>query len=478
LNEKVGEFWYDLVLVCEDNPIINLELIECELGKTGSKFVTLENPTGQELPIDYMSSNPTNFEIIPDKIMIPPYESSKVCIQYSPSNLDIIENGTITFENEDVGKWEYYCEGKGLLPTLMEPQPISTSVGNSTSSMLSFKNPFRESTTVMVNLETDDPSIFTLLLKRNKFSIGPMGILQIPYSFSPQTMTETKATIIVNMSKTLVWRYPIRGIAESASTSIDFHFKTKSRKPLKESIKIRLPGFEDLSPDDVFTYEVNVLNPNNKSFVDKSVLFEQLKDTLFSSDDELEFTLRFEPLRPFKANTEFIIHKSSGGRWKFNAIFEASEPEADDVIIINSPLQKTSSVSFKLTNYLRSYAEFQAFFTADSAAEFVIYPKSGMLEPYGKEGTNFIVSFTPTEYGKAKVGKLMIQTEEMQWSYEVRGSHPQYKIPEVQAGKFIHNKLSKNILKVLKERHDVKKNFLKENLKKVKNSPQKQRKHD
>lgn len=28
LNEKVGEFWYDLVLSCEDNPVINLDLIE------------------------------------------------------------------------------------------------------------------------------------------------------------------------------------------------------------------------------------------------------------------------------------------------------------------------------------------------------------------------------------------------------------------------------------------------------------------
>jgi len=440
LNEKVGEFWYDLVLTCEDNPIINLDLIECELGKNGVRYVDLENPTGHELHIDYSCTNPTNFEVIPEKVIIPPYESAKVCIQYSPSNLDIIENGSVIFENEDVGKWEYYCEGKGLLPTLMEPQPISTSVGNSTSAMLSFKNPFREPTTVMVSLETDDTSIFTLLLKRNKFNIGPMGILQIPYSFSPQTMTEAKATIIVNMSKTLVWKYPIRGIAESASTSIDFHFKTKSRKPLKESIKIRLPGFEDLAADDVFTHEINVLNPVYKSFVEKSVLFEQLNDTLETADDELEFTLRFEPLRPFKANAELVIYKSTGGRWKFNAIFEASDPEPDDVIIIQSPLHKTSSVSFKLTNYLRSYAEFQAYFTADSAAEFVVYPKSGMLESYGKEGTNFIISFTPTEYGKPNIGRLIIQTEEMQWSYEVRGSHPQYKIPEVKGGRFINNK--------------------------------------
>jgi hypothetical protein len=75
--------------------------------------------------------------------------------------------------------------GKGLLPTIMEPQPISTAVGNNTSSMLTFKNPFREPSTVNVVLEADDQKIFSLLLKRNKFNIGPLAILQIPYSFSP-----------------------------------------------------------------------------------------------------------------------------------------------------------------------------------------------------------------------------------------------------------------------------------------------------
>ena len=154
--------------------------------------------------------------------------------------------------------------------------------------------------------------------------------------------------------------------------------------------------------------------------------------------------MRFEPLRPFKTNGEFIVYKSSGGRWKFNLVFESTDPEVDDVIIIQSPLHKTSSVSFKLTNHMRTFAEFNSFFTPDSAAEFVVYPKTGLLEPYGKEGTNFVVSFTPTEYGKAKVGKLVIQTEEMQWTYEIRGSHPQYKIPEVGGGR-INNKLSKDI---------------------------------
>lgn len=47
-------------------------------------------------------------------------------------------------------------------------------------------------------------------------------------------MTESKATIVVSMSKQLVWKYPLMGIAESASSQIDYYFKTRARKPLDE----------------------------------------------------------------------------------------------------------------------------------------------------------------------------------------------------------------------------------------------------
>jgi len=35
-------------------------------------------------------------------------------------------------------------------------------------------------------------------------------------------------------------------------------------------------------------------------------------------------------------------------------------------------------------------------------------PKSGDLEHYGREGTTFVISFTPIEYGKIRRGKLII----------------------------------------------------------------------
>jgi hypothetical protein len=149
--------------------------------------------------------------------------------------------------------------------------------------------------------------------------------------------------------------------------------------------------------------------------IDRSVAIELGKSTLDRVDEPLVCVVKFEPLRPFKMPCDLFVTKGSGGRWRFNAVFEATEADVDDVIEIKSPLHKTSSVSFRLCNHTRVYADFQAFFTHDSATEFSIYPKSGVLEPFGKEGTNFIVSFTPTEYGKNKIGKLIIQTEEMQW---------------------------------------------------------------
>ena len=63
---------------------------------------------------------------------------------------------------------------------------------------------------------------------------------------------------------------------------------------------------------------------------------------------------------------------------------------------------------------------------------------------------------------------MVIQTEEMQWTYEIRGSHPQYKIPEVGGGR-IKNKLSADVVRQMKAKQAAKKNFLKENLRTTQN---------
>eukprot|EP00744_Colponema_vietnamica_P002583 GILI01004025.1.p2 GENE.GILI01004025.1~~GILI01004025.1.p2 ORF type:complete len:196 (+),score=74.20 GILI01004025.1:2-589(+) len=182
-----------------------------------------------------------------------------------------------------------------------------------------------------------------------------------------------------------------------------------------------------------------------------------------AADPRLDFKVTLEPLRPMRVPGELVIEKDSGGRWRYDLLLEALEPDIDDVIHMEAALQRPSSVSFRLTNHFPAYAEFTAFFTPESSFEFTVTPTSGILEPLGSEGTNLIVSFTPTEYGKTRIGRLVIQTEEMQWSYEVRGTHPHYVAPVIH-GTRIDNRLREDVESKL--RQPVRsKNYLKENMK-------------
>merc|ERR1719171_2147341 len=175
--------------------------------------------------------------------------------------------------------------------------------------------------------------------------------------------------------------------------------------------------------------------------------------------------VNFHPLRPFVAICNLVITKSSGGRWRFDVKLEATEPEVDDIIPIQSPLNKPASVAFRLCNHINAYAEFDAFFDAESAYEFTVQPTAGVLEPAGTNGTTFIITYKPTEYGKPVQGKLIIQTEDVFWSYLVKGTHPKYTAPVAEKAK-VNTRLSKDMQVQLAQASSSKrkKNFMKANI--------------
>lgn len=139
----------------------------------------------------------------------------------------------------------------------------------------------------------------------------------------------------------------------------------------------------------------------------------------------------------------------------------------DDVITIECGLNKTESVTFRLNNVFAQPAAFRAFYTPDSPLDFAVNPacvipysfssklfphrfpfvfilfalfsldvewgrslfgyslhadwltafpsdREGVLSPYNGEGTQFVVSFHASSYGKPPVGCLVIETDEMQ----------------------------------------------------------------
>lgn len=180
--------------------------------------------------------------------------------------------------------------------------------------------------------------------------------------------------------------------------------------------------------EEAFTYDLDVVEEDAEQLA-RSLIITPMQRSL--GGGSLRISLDWRPLRPIRSSCALIVRKSSGGRWRYELALEAGDPEPDDVIHIEAAINKTSAVSFRLTNVFASETNFQAFFTSESPSVFTVAPVAGVLPRAGTPGNLFTVAYTPIEYGKPMRGMLVILSDEMQWSYEVRGAHPQYQAPVV-----------------------------------------------
>jgi len=179
-----------------------------------------------------------------------------------------------------------------------------------------------------------------------------------------------------------------------------------------------------------------------------NLLIRKKMDANDINNKKLPLDIKFYPLRPFKTDIEFILRKKSGGQWIYNIILESTEPDPDDIIYIKSALGKQSFVAFKLQNIFTKDAKFIAYFSHDSSSEFSVSPREGTLDQSGREGTQFIICYLPVEYGKIKIGKLIVETDEVEWIFEVRGSHLDYKPPEIKTTHFLEQTKSSENRKI------------------------------
>ena len=66
---------------------------------------------------------------------------------------------------------------------------------------------------------------------------------------------------------------------------------------------------------------------------------------------------------------------------RYKILLESTEPEPLDKIFITSPLNVTTTVRFLLSIDNKGGEKFTAEFTYNSASEFTVIPKTGILEP-------------------------------------------------------------------------------------------------
>ncbi|XP_053397416.1 cilia- and flagella-associated protein 47-like isoform X4 [Mercenaria mercenaria] len=358
--------------------------------------------------------------------------------------------------------------------------------------MLRDKNSTLEETLEGSPSEENSPFCL-LLKRKGGIRVGPKSTLDIPVCFAPTEMKmyEAICTVIVTredgekwqyaprdtqgyqLSRTgsegvseVRWVFPIQGIPESRPIKESYGavIECKARDRLEERLEVTLAGVapvtsgpqrsiytrsitpknespklpdgivvgETLAVAEEFTYELSYKDPETKENLQNSValkLVRQHRDTA-SGLVVLVFNVIFNPFRTMDYGVTLEVKASQGGVWKFPIRFLALEPPVDDLIDIEATgLGKESSVGFRLTSQTKYPLQYNAYFSAGSDPEFTISPATGELLPLGSNGTLVRVGFCPSVYGKIYTGKLIIQTPDMQWSYNVRGVLPDYAPP-------------------------------------------------
>lgn len=436
LNDRVGEFWYRLNLSAAPAEPTRLDALECAVGARTSTTVCVENPLNREITLATSVANRSNFLVEPS-ITIGPYGSEDVEIQYVPSEIGIEQDSTVVLRHDVLGDWEYVATGRGTPPGTMNEHTPSAIVGEPASYMFGFRNPFGVPLDVDIELESTDDhdGALSLLMRRTDgVRLAPHVSMSIPLSFDPVVIAEHHGTVRVSgdyRGSPLVWTFPIRGIVNAPLQLRAVRIHAMAKTSTRHEVRLALSALAELAPGgEDFSYELVAPDQAMKAVVDRSLEIRPVNTRLLAVDGELTFEAIFEPLRPFSTSVHLVVKRATGGRWPFEVQLDVEEPEPDDTIEIEANLHTTAKVTFKLTNANSvDYAPFSAFFSTDSAHTLTVSPSHGLLAPVGSAGTQFDVSFAPVKYGMLQRGRLIIQTEDMMWSYEVHGTHPTFTVP-------------------------------------------------
>ncbi len=285
LNEEFGEFWYDLKLSSNDANTIQLEPVECEIGKYASVVINLANPLDEAIKFKTNISNPNYFGLEDKKheqFHLEANSSIDVSIVFIPGAVGFSDHSTIvTFLNEKLGNIRYDLKGVGLEPECQDPINITSEIGQGQIVNVSFRNTTESAVFCDINLvdqennliDTENPTSQTLniLLETVKrVHMSPKSILDIPVLFNPTEMKRYNIKLVVtarregdkswqepeksdNKVNELKWVYPIQAVAviNPISKSAPFLLECAVRKRLEKRLEVTLTGMRSDSVSDL-----------------------------------------------------------------------------------------------------------------------------------------------------------------------------------------------------------------------------------
>jgi len=454
VNDKIGEFWYRVSLEALPAQPTVLDTIECMIGSTATVQVPVENPLPEAVSFEVQLSDKHHFSVYPESVHLGPYAQATFDLSFHPSSLSEEAHTDVILSHPNLGDTVYKVSGMGLLPGIMPPIQIYSAMKEITSHTILFRNPFSHPLPVDIFLhdksadsQPGSGSVFSLLLRKSTgIVLAPESSMQVGLSFSPerlgeyQALAEFRSTV---QGRNLLWCYPIIGLAEAGVPQKLPKMITPCKSSLLKEVEIALFGlkrrdFEDgaeLSIADL-SCEIVVHDKQYKSLVNRAFRVQPIALGIVEGNPQLDYCVRyrllFEPLKVFTADVEIVVVCKNKGRWKADITLEAEEPPPDDILRLCAPVGGVDRVSFRLTNRFLGYSPLQAYFTARSSPHFSVSPSSGVLAPFGSaEGTQFVVTFSPKEYGMREVAYLVISTDEAQWNYEIHGSYPEFNVKNI-----------------------------------------------
>eukprot|EP01138_Halocafeteria_seosinensis_P009841 gb/GECG01010052.1/.p1 GENE.gb/GECG01010052.1/~~gb/GECG01010052.1/.p1 ORF type:complete len:1690 (+),score=184.73 gb/GECG01010052.1/:1-5070(+) len=440
-NDRVGEQWYELRLTSSRPVPVELPRFDIPVGETQTHSFVLSNPSpnyvGFEAVMD--ESIQRNYEVNPKQISLPPNGESKITVRYRPSDIEKVDEGSVSFTSDEISPLEYHLVGKGLPPKPKEERVrVNAEAGGSSSGTIEFMNPFAVPKQVQITIRevegpegSEAPKRVFELLRPSKALLDPFSTLQIPFAFAPVSIGKYTSTIAISVGESgELWRFRVDGVGEAPLSDQHLSFRGKARtiEPLKKTVK--LEGLYQLEPEDEFYVELFAQNEDDGVWLN-NVLNLSVSDT-FIKDKEVFVKIEgsFAPLKPKKCNAQVAVTKTNGGTWRFPSKFYVDPADPDDEIHLEAMLHETSTGLFVLENQMDHASRFSAQLDLNSSPELSVSPNRGVLPPAGAGGVEFSVSYSSREYGRISKGTLVIDTPEMQWRYAIIGTAPEYVKPE------------------------------------------------
>ena len=58
--------------------------------------------------------------------------------------------------------------------------------------------------------------------------------------------------------------------------------------------------------------------PEFEKAVNRSLIISDVRNSLKTNDDQIVYSIKFQPLKPFKTQAFILITKNNGSTWRFN----------------------------------------------------------------------------------------------------------------------------------------------------------------